>query len=512
MATAGSGIVGFVSEGVSDDPRVANSTALICNGEERSYGDLALAIDTMRHVVARRCGLGAVVAVIGDTSIEFIETVLGVIAAGAVVLPLSPQYPLAERQRACSLAEPALVITLPDLAAAEQEACAALGREHLAWADYAIASAAIQGPGEPDASVDSVAIDPDSPALLLFTSGTAGKPRLAELTHSNVEASIRSTIDHSAELGEAADVVLGVMPLTHVLGLVTVLGVSLALKATLVLVPQPTVESVVAAVDERQVTLLVAPPVFWHRLAAASPDAKALASVKLAISGAAPLSGSLAKQVTATVGLTLRQGYGLTEASPALTSSVGLAAPATSVGRPVPGVELRLVDEFGDDALIGDVGEVWARGANIFAGYRGDPAATANVLDPQGWLRTGDLAVVDDKGYLYIVGRSKDQIICSGFNVHPTEVEERLLSDDRVQAVAVVGAPDREFGEVVVAWIVPSVAMIDEAEQRSLLAAELRDHCRVSLAGYKVPSRFEFVDELPRGLGGKLRRRALRSP
>lgn len=481
-----------------------STTALVCQGVECSYSELATAIETVRRVVARRTAPGDVVVVVGDTSIEFVEAVLGALAAGAAVLPLSPQYPVAERERACSLAEPEMVITLPAMTPADLAASAAMAPQHLAWADFVNASPESDGDDR-----NAAAIDPSAPALLLFTSGTAGMSRLAELTHANIEASIQSTIDHSPDLGAAADVVLGVMPLTHVLGLVTVVGVSLALGSTVVLVPRPTVDSVVGAVKAHQATLLVAPPIFWHRLVEASVDADAFRSVRLALSGAAPLSGSLARRVHSSLGLDLRQGYGLTEASPALTSAVGVAAPSTSVGRPLPGVELRLVDEFGDEALIGDVGEVLARGANVFAGYRNDAEATALVLDEDGWLHTGDLAVVDDNGYLYIVGRSKDQIICAGFNVHPAEVEERLARHERVDAAAVVGAPDREYGEVVVAWIVASAALTGAAAEAAL-ADELRAHCRQVLAGYKVPSRFEFVDELPRGLGGKLRRRALR--
>jgi long-chain acyl-CoA synthetase len=254
---------------------------------------------------------------------------------------------------------------------------------------------------------------------------------------------------------------------------------------------------------QNQVTFLVAPPVFWFRLANSEVDPAMLASVTMTLSGAAPLTGAVADKMADRFGLKLRQGYGLTEASPGLTSAVGTEAPATSVGRPMPGVKLRLVDEHGDDVLIGDVGELWAQGPNVFSGYLGDPEATATVIDGDGWLHTGDLAVVDENGFLYIVGRNKDQIIVSGFNVHPGEVEDCLMEHHSVEAAAVIGNPDPEYGEVVVAYVVPARGM--EADPDVLEA-----HCRTRLVGYKVPSRFEIVDELPRGATGKLQRRILR--
>lgn len=293
------------------------------------------------------------------------------------------------------------------------------------------------------------------------------------------------------------------MPLTHVLGIVSVVAVAISVGATVVLTAKTDVDSIAAAVMENQVTFLVAPPVFWFRLAHSQVDPSMLASITMTLSGAAPLSATVAETMAERYGLRLRQGYGLTEASPGLASAVGTEAPATSVGRPMPGVKLRLVDEHGDDVLIGDPGEIWAKGPNVFAGYLGDPEATALVIDADGWLHTGDLAVVDENGFLFIVGRNKDQIIVSGFNVHPGEVEERLEEHHTVMAAAVVGKPDPEYGEMVIAYVVPARGMEPDADV-------LEAHCRTRLAGYKVPSRFEVVDELPRGSSGKIQRRVLR--
>lgn len=465
---------------------------MVCGAERRTWSELRANVDGLAATLRTRFEPDTVVSVLGGTSIDYVEAVIAVLDAGLIALPLDVRYPVSELSRALELGEPAAVV-------AADAAGVGLG----AQLTPPVIELDSLRTGDPAPTGDSPTPAADTPALLLFTSGTAGNPRLAMLSRANMAASINQTIAHSPHLAEPTQVLLGVMPLSHVLGLVSVVGVALAAGATLVLAPDPSVAAVVDAVQTHRVRVLVAPPVFWFRLAEGGPDPVRLASVELLISGAAPLSGSLAKRVHELVGVPMRQGYGLTEASPALTSSAGLDVPPTSVGRPLPGVEMRLVDDYGDDALVGDVGEVWARGANIFLGYWRDPDATAAVLDADGWLRTGDLGVVDESGCLYIVGRSKDQIIVAGFNVHPGEVEERIVEHPGVEAAAVIGEPDREYGEVVVAHIVAGA-------QRPTIE-DLQAHCRVRLAGYKVPSRWVFVDELPQGFNGKLRRRSLRS-
>ena len=199
-----------------------------------------------------------------------------------------------------------------------------------------------------------------------------------------------------------------------------------------------------------------------------------------------------------------REGYGLTEASPVVTSSVGHRAPHGLDRRPLPGVEVRLVDEEGDDALDGDAGEIWVRGPNVFAGYWDDPEADGPRLTADGWLRTGDIAVVDDDGYLYLVDRAKDLIIVSGFNVYPAEVEEVLAEHP---GVAEVGGRRRappahgRGGQGV---------RRRRAGRRPSRRTQLIEFCADRLARYKCPTKILFVDELPHGLGGKLLRRELR--
>ena len=223
-----------------------------------------------------------------------------------------------------------------------------------------------------------------------------------------------------------------------------------------------------------------------------------------ASSGAARLPKSTSEAFEERFGLRLWEGYGLTEASPVVCTSYGSDAPHGSVGIPVPGLEVRLVDREGGDVLIGDPGELWVRGPNVFSGYLNEPEATAAALDDDGWLRTGDIAVVDEDGYVFLVDRSKDLIIVSGFNVFPAEVESAIRAHPQVDDCVVVGVPHPGTGESVVAYVVVAEGAMLEEEG-------LIRHCQTRLARYKCPKKIWFTDEVPQDLGGKVLRRMLPS-
>jgi long-chain acyl-CoA synthetase len=249
------------------------------------------------------------------------------------------------------------------------------------------------------------------------------------------------------------------------------------------------------------------PAVFaaWLDLSEAQAPATAFAGVRLVVSGAAALPVEVATKMRDRFGVDVHEGYGLTEASPIVTTAaIGGSMRPGSIGPPLPGVEVRLLDADGTDVLSGDPGEIWVRGPNVFAGYWNDPEATARVIDGDGWLHTGDLAIVDDDGWLRLVDRAKDLIIVSGFNVYPAEVEDALVEHPDVAEAAVVGTPDPKSGEAVVAFVVP-------CEGATPTWTELIAHLRRRLARYKLPTRIEFVSELPHNFAGKVPRRALRS-
>jgi long-chain acyl-CoA synthetase len=294
-----------------------------------------------------------------------------------------------------------------------------------------------------------------------------------------------------------------VLPLFHIFGLNVVLGLSLFAGSRVVLIERFDPSSVIESIVQHGVTILPGAPAMWTAWSAADIPSDAFATVRIAASGAAKLSLEVAAKIEQRFGVTISEGYGLTEASPVVTTAAGRASKPGSIGGPLPGVRVRLVDADGDDVLIGDAGELWVSGPNVFAGYWNDPAATANALTPDGWLRTGDIAVVDDDGSVFLVDRAKDLIIVSGFNVYPAEVEDVLLEHPAVAACAVVGVTHPYSGEAVKAYVVlgPGAAV----EEDDLIA-----FCADHLARYKCPEKVAFVDELPVGLGGKVLRRELR--
>jgi long-chain acyl-CoA synthetase len=324
------------------------------------------------------------------------------------------------------------------------------------------------------------------------------------LTHGNLKANIDQLLAHPAELQRPDDVALGVLPFFHIFGLNAVLGGTLATGASILLTERFDPVSTLESLGQHEITVLSgAPPMYaaWAHLADAPADA--FRTVRLAVSGAARLPYEVYEACRQRFGLTVFEGYGLTEASPVVTISVGDDPRPGSIGVSLPGVDVRLVDEAGDDVLEGDTGEVWVRGPNVFAGYWEDPDATATAITPDGWLRTGDLAVTDADGYLYLVDRAKDLVIVSGFNVFPAEVEEVLLEHPAVEEAAVIGVEHPHTGEAIKAYVVPSSGATVEED-------EIAEFCAERLARYKCPSAVVVVDELPHGLTGKVLRRELR--
>jgi long-chain acyl-CoA synthetase len=251
------------------------------------------------------------------------------------------------------------------------------------------------------------------------------------------------------------------------------------------------------------VTVIFGAPPLW--LAFSHFDdapADSFETVRLSLTGASRMPDDAIRKLKDRFGIDLAEGYGLTEAAPVVTSSAGQEIRPGSVGKVLQGLQVRLVDEQGEDVVAGDSGEIWVKGPNVFLGYLGDAEQTAKVLTPDGWLKTGDIAITDDDGYLYLVDRAKDLIIVSGFNVFPAEVAEILAEHPAVADVGVIGVPHPHSGEAVKAYVVLRAGTsVDEDT--------LIDWCQDHLARYKCPSKILFVDELPRNLSGKLLRREL---
>jgi len=366
----------------------------------------------------------------------------------------------------------------------------------------------------------------EDPAVIVYTSGTSGRPKGAVLSHRALVANLEQAAAIEPPTVTADDVVLLVLPLFHIYGLNAGLGRVAFHGATAVLAERFDPADSLASLARHRVSVVVgAPPMYvaWSLL----PDVgEAFATVRLAVSGAAPLSPAVLERMLAATGHFVFEGYGLTETAPAVTSTLmSEAAKPGSIGRPLPGVEVRLVDAEGrelgggahegatagddvdefDDAAAGgvgggDVGEIAVRGANLFSGYWPDRSGGP---DADGWWRTGDVAYADSSGDLYLVDRRHELILVSGFNVYPREVEEVLLRSPDIEEAAVIGIPHPYTGEAVKALVV-------RTEGSHLTAADVIDWAARSLARFKCPTTVEFVSELPHSATGKVSKGRLR--
>jgi long-chain acyl-CoA synthetase len=361
----------------------------------------------------------------------------------------------------------------------------------------------------------SPALDPGHPrpspgdvALLQYTGGTTGKPKAAVLTHRNLRANAAQGRAWMPGLQDGHEVVYAVLPLFHAYGLTLCLTFAMSIGATLVLLPRFDVDLVLEAVRRRPPTFLPAVPPIYERLALAAVDRGVdLTSVRYAISGAMSLPRSTAELWEAVTGGILMEGYGMTESSPvALGNPASDARRIGAVGVPFPSTQVRVVDQDDHTREVaqGEPGELLLRGPQVFGGYWERPEETAAVVLDDGWIRTGDVVVMDDEGFFTVVDRIKELVITGGFNVYPSEVEDVLRHLPEIADAAVVGLPSPHGGEDVVAAVVLEPGTTLDAEA-------VREACKEHLAAYKVPRRVTAVDELPRSLIGKVLRRQVRA-
>jgi long-chain acyl-CoA synthetase len=484
------------------------------------HGEAVITYGELEDRVARCAGaLGALdvepgdrVALLVGNVPDFVVALHGALHHGAVAAPLNvmltPEelgFILADAQASAVVADPALA---PAVLAV---------RDRLPSLRHILVTGPGPGPVHPGALSfqESVAAagptsiadaGPDDLAVLAYTAGTTAEPKGAMLSHGNLLANLDQISEVPALRQAESDVVLLVVPLFHIYGLNAGLGVTLKEGASAVLMERFDPVASLEAVERHGVTVLPgAPPMFPAWLDAATGRDVDLSTVRLAVSGAAPLPGAVLKAFRDRLGITIWEGYGLTETSPVVTTNaVGDEAKPDSIGLPLPGVEVRLVDEAGDDVEDGDPGEIVIRGPNVFTGYWNRPRETEAAFQA-GWLRTGDVAFRDEDGYLSIVDRSKDLVIVSGFNVYPKEVEEAVAGHPAVAECAVVGVPDERTGEAIRALVVLKGGA-------SATEEDILEHCRDRLARFKLPREIEIVASLPHHVTGKVLRRRLREP
>ncbi|MEA2155139.1 MAG: long-chain acyl-CoA synthetase [Solirubrobacteraceae bacterium] len=421
---------------------------------------------------------------------EFAAAYYGVLRAGGVAVPLDPY------------------LTRTEIAAIRRDAG---GGRLLVWRDlqrsapaggsltvFVLAPgscfdvATVDGEAEPPASVDA-----GDAAVILYTSGTTGHAKGAVLSHGNLAGNAAAT---ARRLGYGeGDVVLAALPLCHAFGQTCGLNAAISSGACLLMAPGLDPQVLLELLGATDVAFMLGTPTIYAGLLAADEDDLLdRVAPRAALSGGAPLVGELHAAWERATGVPLGEGYGLTEASPVVClDAVDETRRPGSIGRPLDGVQVRVVDELGEDVAAGETGELLVRGPNVMRGYWRRPAETAAVLSQEGWLRTGDLACCGEDGRYEIVGRAKELIISEGYNVHPREVEEALAAHPGVREAAAFGVPHPLLGEEVVACIVVHMGIELDAEQ-------LRRHVARRLAPYKCPRRLWFVDSLPRTATGKV--------
>jgi long-chain acyl-CoA synthetase len=394
---------------------------------------------------------------------SFVVALWGGFKVGATVVPLNPLLAPEERSRVLAHLGPKLVVD-------------AVGDEEAGW------------PGVPVV---------DSPALILYTSGSTGQPKGAVLSHAALAFSSRSWAEPVMALGRE-DRVLAALPFSHSYGLNGALLAPLWAGACVVLLERFSPEDVLAAIARHRVTVFPGVATMFRRLldspALASAD---LSSLGLALSGAAPCPWELAQEWRARTGVRILRGYGMTELFRPISYLAGDATDVPdSIGRPVPGVEVRAVDEDGRPVPAGEVGELWIKSPAALDGYLDAPEETRAVIDG-GWFKTGDLVSIARDGFVRIAGRKRELILRGGYSVFPAEVETALLTHPAVAEAAVIGVAHAELGEDVVAFATLHAGQSARPEQ--LIA-----HCKERLAAYKYPRRVVIVDQLPKGPTGKI--------
>jgi long-chain acyl-CoA synthetase len=487
--------------------RTPDKPALLYRDAVMTWGELE------RHVAATAGGLAALGLAPGDrvgiavgNTPGFVVSYFGALRGGFVAVPVNTGYTPAELAHVLGDSGAVAVVgsrsAAPDLLRLRDELPAL---RHVVVSDTASAP-------EGTTSLDAVIASGGSGvaegvgggedlAVLIYTSGTSGRPKGAMLPHRALLANLDQCCAITPPVVQADDVVLLVLPLFHIYGLNPGLGMVARTGATGVLVERFDPVDTLAEIERRHVTNVVgAPPMYvaWSMI----PDLSgSFATVRLLVSGAAPLPAAVLGSILDRTGQHVFEGYGLTETSPVLTTTLmsEVAKPA-SIGKPVPGVELKIVDDAGDEVDEEDPGEIVVRGANVFAGYWPDGAEGPGK---DGWFATGDVAYADADGDLFLVDRRKELILVSGFNVYPREVEDVLLRHPDVEEAAVIGIPHPYTGEAVKALVVVRAGA-------QLSVDDVVAHCVASLARFKCPSTVEFVEELPHSATGKVSKGRLR--
>jgi len=482
--------------------------ALVVGDTRLTYRQVDEAANQVANLLAHHgVGRGDTVALASVNIPQFPIVYYGILKAGAAVVPFNVL--LKGREIAYHLADSGAKAFFcfaggPGLPLAEEGRAgfdATASCEHFFLIDESFGQLLADQP----TTFETVDTEPTDTAVVLYTSGTTGRPKGAELTHANMVMNaltchrLFGTVDH--------DVHLVTLPLFHSFGQSVQLNSGFAAGATLVLMPRFEPNKALALMEREGVTFFAGvPTMYWGLLGAdfGQYDLETIAgTLRVAVSGGAALPVEILEQIHKVYGVQIREGYGLSETSPVATfNHPGRVAKPGSIGQPVWGIEVKLVDADWREVPDGEAGEIAIRGHNVMKGYLGRPEATAAAIR-DGWFRTGDIGTRDADGYYFIVDRAKDMIVRGGFNVYPRELEEVIMTHPEVSLVAVVGVPHPSHGEEVKAFVI-------RKPSSTVTEAELIAWCKQNMAGYKYPRQVEFRETFPMTATGKVLKRELR--
>jgi malonyl-CoA/methylmalonyl-CoA synthetase len=470
---------------------------IVPNASSVAYGDLAAMSAQMAHaLVAAGCKPGDRVAVQVDKHWHVLALYLASLRAGLVYLPLNTAYQKSELAYFFEDAKPAVIVCNND----RLGVVAALGAD----ATVLTIEELVDRADRCDRSFSTVQRDPGDLAAILYTSGTTGRSKGAMITHRNLASNATTLVDAWGFTRD--DVLLHALPIFHVHGLFVATHCALLAGARMLWLPRFDAHEVLALLP--RATVMMGVPTFYTRLLAEPAFTQdACGSIRLFVSGSAPLLAETFAAFQSRTGHAILERYGMTEAG--MITSNPLEGPRVggTVGKPLHGIEVRVVDEAGRAVGAGVIGGVQVRGPNIFAGYWQMPDKTRDEFTDDGFFKTGDVGEWEPEGraqgYLRLVGRAKDLIICGGLNVYPKEIEERIDQMAGVLESAVVAMPDPDFGEVVAAFVVRRPGC-------TLGEADIIKRLKSDIAGFKVPKRVLFEDALPRNAMGKVQKAALR--
>lgn len=425
----------------------------------------------------------------------------GLMRCGAVAVPMNPllksrevEYYLTNTTAVILLAAPSCAGEAQSGAVAADVRCVIIDDESLTEILTGVA-----------AQLNPVACAYDDTAVILHTSGTTGKPKGAQLTHGGLRRNAEIAV-HNLTHMDRTDVIMGCLPLFHVFGLTFGLNSVVIAHATLTLLPRFDARTVLSIIARDGVTIFGGVPTMYSALLSVAHRDSDTTSLRLCVSGGAALPVQVLHDFEQSFGATVLEGYGLSETSPiACFSHPHLPRKAGTIGTPVEGVEMRIVDEAGSPVPQGQTGEIQVRGHNVMKGYWNLPEETQAVISPEGWFSTGDIGLVDADGYFTIVDRKKEMIIRGGLNIYPREIEEVLYEHPAIAAAAVIGIPDKLLGEEV-------GAAIEFKPGMTATTSEVSTFVKERVAGYKYPRRIWVLDALPKNATGKLQKRDIVIP